>query len=77
MEDLQSFGAFPGQEAFVVAGPGFMSVSTHLFGRNTVNTSWGAEVVVSATDTYQLRAFDPDGTPTRIIRRDHLDRLRP
>ena len=71
-EDAQSFGAFPGQEAFVLAGPGFMSVSTHPFGRNTVNTSWGAEVVVSATDTYELRAFDPDGAPTRIIRRDHL-----
>lgn len=71
-EDAQSFGVFPGQEAFVVAGPGFMSVNTHPFGRNTVHTSWGAEVVVSATDTYELQAFDAEGMPTRIIRRGHL-----
>jgi hypothetical protein len=71
-EDAQSFGAFPGTEAFVIASPGSMSVFTHPFGRNTLNTPWGDGVVVSPTDTYELKVFDAEGMPTRIIRRDHL-----
>jgi len=70
-DDPVLLGAYPGTESFVMAGEGFMSVSTHPFGRTTLVRMWGDRLVMSANDTYELRVVDAQGVLTNIIRRDH------
>ena len=64
-----SLGTHPGDEWFFsstdpAAGP-------HPFGRSVLATVWGPLAVVSPNDSYEIRAYDGDGTLVRIVRRDH------
>ena len=64
-----SLGAHPGEEWF--SSPAAAMAMPHPFGRSTIATVWGDLVVVAPNDRYELRAYEGDGTLTRIIRRDH------
>ena len=68
-----SLGTQPGDEWFF--SPTGPSGRPHPFGRSVLATVWGPLAVVSANDTYEIRAYDRDGTLATIIRRDH--ELRP
>ena len=69
-DDPVLLGAYPGTEAFVMVSPTSMSVNTHPFGRTTLVTTWGDRLIMSATDSYELRVVDSQGALTNIIRRD-------
>ena len=47
---------------------------TTIFGRTLNLQPWGELIVISPTDHYEFKAFAPDGTLARIVRRDHVRR---
>ncbi len=47
---------------------------TTIFGRTLHLEPWGGLIVIAPTDHYELKAFLPDGTLARIVRRDHVRR---
>ncbi len=68
-----SLGTQPGDEwYFSPTGP---AGRPHPFGRSVLATVWGPLAVVSANDSYEIRAYDSDGVLAKIVRRDH--ELRP
>lgn len=68
-----SLGTHPGDEWFF--SPTSPSGRPHPFGRSVLATVWGPLAVVTANDSYEIRAYDEDGILTKIVRRDH--QLRP
>ena len=64
-----SLGTHTGDEWFV--SPTSPSARPHPFGRSVLATVWGPWAVVAANDSYEIRAYDSDGTLTKIVRRDH------
>lgn len=44
------------------------------FGWNLKLTTWGESVIVTPSDRYEIRAFEPDGTLARIVRMEHVRR---
>ena len=70
-EFLGSLGSFPGTETFWVwSGPRGSSAEIP-FARRVSTLAWGDLMAVAANDSYEIRAFDHDGTLRRIVRRDH------
>ena len=68
-----SLGTQPGDEwYFSPTGP---AGRPHPFGRSVLAAVWGPLAVVSANDSYEIRAYDSDGVLAKIVRRDH--ELRP
>ena len=68
-----SLGTRPGDEwYFSPTGP---AGRPHPCGRSVLATLWGPLAVVSANDSYEIRAYDSDGVLAKIVRRDH--ELRP
>ena len=47
---------------------------TMIFGRTLTLEPWGEFIVIGSTDRYEFKAFLPDGTLARIVRRDHVRR---
>lgn len=45
-----------------------------IFGWNLKLATWGELVIVTPSDRYEIRAFEPDGTPARIVRMEHAHR---
>lgn len=43
----------------------------HPFGKSTFTAVWGDLVAIGRNETYEIRAFISDGSPSHIIRRDH------
>ncbi|MEQ8330362.1 MAG: hypothetical protein RH859_07885 [Longimicrobiales bacterium] len=64
-------GEHPGAEGYLIAGSGFETFSEHPHAKSTVSTVWGNEILISPNDDFTLRAFAPDGSPTRTIHLDH------
>lgn len=71
-EERSSLGSFAGEEWFHVStGQGSSMGSTIPFGHQVTALAWGALAAVAQNDTYEIRAFDLDGTLKRIVRRNH------
>jgi 6-bladed beta-propeller protein len=69
-----SFQTYAGRETYISASETSVSVYVHPFTRNAVSTIWNDLVVVTVTDSYEIRAYTPDGALARILRRDHAYR---
>jgi 6-bladed beta-propeller protein len=69
-----SFGTHPGAEMYIYASENSMSVFSHPFTRDTETGVWNDLVILSPTDTYEIRAYATDGALARIVRRDHTAR---
>ena len=66
-----SLGEFPAFEDWAVTMPdGSIGEQTHPFGRTTVGTLWGNLLAIGVQDSYEIKAFGPDGSLIRIVRRD-------
>ena len=46
------------------------------FGWNLKLATWGELAIVTPSDRYEIRAFEPDGTLARIVRMEHVRRSR-
>ena len=64
-------GSFPGAEIVGVRTARGVTGGGLPFGHRVWAFSWGDQVAVAQNDTYEIKAFDLDGTLTRIVRRDH------
>ena len=51
---------------------GFLHFET--FGWNLKLATWGELAIVTPSDRYEIRAFEPDGTLARIVRMEHVRR---
>ncbi len=70
-ELLSSLESFPGTELFSSwSGPSGVIVEIQ-FAHRISTFAWGDLMAVAPNDTYEIRAFDPNGTLRRIVRRDH------
>lgn len=69
-----SLGTHPGLEPHIVGVGERAVLFWKIFGREPVWATWGDMVVVGHTGSYDLRAFRPDGSLARIVRRDHVPR---
>lgn len=66
-----SLGEFPAFEDWAISTPdGDMGETPHPFGRSTVGTLWGNLLAIGVQDSYEIKAFAPDGSLVRIVRRD-------
>ena len=66
-----SLGEFPAWEDWAVTMPdGSIGEQTHPFGRSTVGTLWGNLLAIGVQDSYEIKAFAPDGSLVRIVRRN-------
>ncbi|MCY4400256.1 MAG: 6-bladed beta-propeller [Gemmatimonadetes bacterium] len=68
---LASLGPFPGSEMHTSGSGNVFSIMTIPFTRSTRTTAWAGLFVVAPNDTYEIRAFEPAGALSRIVRRDH------
>ncbi len=64
-----SLGTNPGDEWFF--SPNSPTARPHPFGRSVLATVWGPLAVVTANDSYEIRAYDRDGVLAKIVHRDH------
>ena len=70
-----SLGEFPAWEDWAVTMPdGSIGEQTHPFGRRTVGTLWGNLLAIGVQDSYEIKAFAPDGSLVRIVRRNSAPR---
>ena len=67
-----SLGEYPGAEAWAIFGSdgSVESARFHPFGRATLGAVWGDLVAIGVQDGYEIKAFAPDGSLVRIVRRD-------
>lgn len=70
-ETRSSLGSFPGPEMFAVRTARGLSGGGIPFRHRVSAFAWGGFVAVAQNDSYEIRAFDLDGTLKRIVRRDH------
>lgn len=70
-ETRSSLGSFPGPEMFAVRTARGLSGGGIPFRHRVSAFAWGDFAAVAQNDTYEIRAFDLDGTLRRIVRRDH------
>ena len=68
---LRDLGAYPGSELYVVNTANGPRPRRYPFSRNAYPLVWRDLVVISANDRYEIRAYRPDGSLARIVRRDH------
>ena len=68
---LASLGPFPGTEMHTSGSGNVFSIMTIPFTRSTRTTTWAGLFVVAPNDNYEIRAYEPTGTLSRIVRRDH------
>ncbi len=67
----RGLGVFPGSELYVVTTAERRSAAYYPFGRSAFAFVWGNLVVITTSDRYEVRAYRPDGSLARIVRRDH------
>ena len=71
-----SLGQHSGDEVILTTNDRGSRVITHIaYGRRLVRGLWGDLVVVSPTSRYKIRAHRADGTPERLVRREHVPRV--
>ncbi len=66
-----SLGVHPGAERYTSGSGDVIRIRTVPFTRLTRTTTWGDLFVVAPNDTHEIRAYEPAGTLSRIVRRDH------
>ncbi len=66
---LTSFGRHPDEEYFVRADVG--AVVRHPFRRSVHSVVWNERIVISPSDQYEIRAYDPGGALAMIVRGAH------
>ena len=66
-----SLGVHPSAERHASGSGNVIRIRTIPFSRLTRTTAWGDLFVVAPNDTYEIRAYEPAGTLSRIVRRDH------
>ena len=66
-----SLGVHPGAERYTSGSGDVIRIRTVPFTRLTRTTAWGDLFVVAPNDTHEIRAYEPAGTLSRIVRRDH------
>ena len=70
-----SLGAHPHHEIVLArASGGIGEPGPTAYSRELVTSLWGDLVVVSPNDRYEIKAFEADGTLSRIVRRGHEPR---
>ena len=70
-----SLGAHPNHEIVLArASGGISEPGPAAYSRELVTSLWGDLVVVSPNDRYEIKAFEADGTLSRIVRRRHEPR---
>ena len=67
----KALGTSPGEEWYVVSDERGLAVYPQPFARSTRTAVWGNLVVITPNVRYELRAYDADGAPAMIVRRDH------
>ncbi|WP_420442086.1 hypothetical protein [Candidatus Palauibacter sp.] len=68
----RDLGAYLGSELyFVVTADGSPFPRPYPFDRSAFAFVWGDLVVITTNDRYEIRAYRPDGSLARIVRRDH------
>lgn len=68
----RDLGAYPGSELYMVnTVDGSPFPRPYPFSRRSFRFAWGDLVVIATNDRYEIRAYRPDGSLARIVRRDH------
>ncbi|MXW55299.1 MAG: hypothetical protein F4Z33_02640 [Gemmatimonadales bacterium] len=68
----RDLGAYPGSELYRVnTVDGSPFPRPYPFPRSSFQFTWGDLVVITTNDRYEIRAYRPDGSLARIVRRDH------
>ncbi|WP_420449194.1 hypothetical protein [Candidatus Palauibacter sp.] len=67
----RDLGVFPGSELYVVNTAERTRARAYPFARQAFAFVWRDLVVVSTNDRYEIRAYRPDGSLARIVRRAH------
>jgi len=68
----RDLGAYPGSELYMVnTVDGSPFPRPYPFRRSSFEFTWGDLVVITTNDRYEIRAYRPDGSLARIVRRDH------
>ena len=68
----RDLGAYRGSELYMVnTVDGSPFPRPYPFDRSAFDFLWGDLVVITTNDRYEIRAYRPDGSLARIIRRDH------
>ena len=68
----RDLGAYPGSELYLVnTADGPPWPRSYPFDRRAFDFVWGDLVVITTNDRYEIRAYQPDGSLARIVRRDH------
>ncbi len=70
-EVTASLGTFPAAEFFTFRNQGTLVFLQITFSRSVIAAAWQDLAVVSPNHSYEIRAFDIDGTLRRIVRLDH------
>jgi hypothetical protein len=68
--DADTLIVAPGGEQYQRVDGGRVSRMTNPLGPMPAASASGERIFVGATDTYEIRQFGPDGTATRVIRRE-------
>ena len=67
----RDLGAYRGSELYMVnTAGGSPFPRPYPFGRDAFDFLWGDLVVITTNDRYEIRAYRPDGSLARIVRRD-------
>lgn len=69
-----SLGTHPGGEPYRMTVDGQRQLSSKIFGRDPVWTTWGDLVAIGHTGLYEIKAFRANGSLERIVRLDHVPR---
>lgn len=68
----RDLGAYRGSELYMVnTVDGSPFPRPYPFRRRSFEFTWGDLVVIATNDRYEIRAYRPDGSLARIVRRDH------
>ena len=71
-----SLGQHPDEEIiYTTDSRGNRASAEIAYGRRLVTGLWGDLVVISPTSRYEIRAHRADGTPERLVRREHVPRV--
>ena len=70
-EQQARLGTFFGAERYTAYSGNRIGVMSIIFDHDIASFMWGDLVVVASNYSYEIRAFDADGTLKRIVRRDH------
>ena len=70
-EFVASLGLHLGTEWYTSGSGNVIGIMSIPFTRAARTIAWGGLFVVAPNDTYEIRAYEPAGTLSRIVRRDH------